>query len=984
MPDTHDGWKKYKELILAKVSYAEAYADIRNQKEGTDGWVTGLCPFHNDTHNSFAYNRNTLRWVCFASTCGKGSLFDFLMLKSGRDFKETLLALGEKLNIPRPYKEIVKRPPIREELIKTCHAILNEEVKRYLIEKRGLSDVTIGKYQIGWDVKRQRITIPIRDERSNLVNLRLYNAKKDPKIINFVEGNFKYGTPARLYGLDELVKYQGAQVILCEGEFDRLLLQQEGFMAVTSTHGCSTFRPEWISYFKGKDVVTIYDCDREGQAAAINIVLKVFKNSEIKSVKNIVLPLKGEKDDKDITDYFHKRGLTGIDLQRQIDEVPIHKYEEEAQIEEVTHLDSFTEIEKKEFIDKKVQCKISVCGETSEAFHAVEEFKVAFCPKLKKGECFDCTELIRVPRSAREFIGSCMTTDVQVVAMLRTFCCKYGQKPTVDILKRTTIKEFFCNQQVNRISHIRDDQGNIVQIIDGKKEELMEKKVYYLSSEHVRPGNYLATGYVKTHPKTQQITFLIESLIPQEDDFQSFKLEENLENLRAFKKLNWAEILEDLSENVTKVFERDEILAAILLSYCSPLWIKFNGEIIRGWLITIIIGDSGSGKTQTHARFAEFVNIGDCFSGLTGSRTGLAYALVEHKQKGWQVRIGRYPANSRKILTVDETQFLPDWDLRTISKAMEEGFLQVDRVSTKGYESMTRLIMICNPKKDRIMDNYSFGCESLKGLFPPTIIRRADLAIFANTGDLQDISFINRKRKGSRQGRITPEMFRAVIYWIWNLKPEQIIFTTEAEDLCLNEANSMSATYGYATDVPLVPPSDFRNILARISASFAAVLLSADEKFSRLIIEPSHVKTAVRLLKEIYSHDNCQLDDYSEIQKLGSQLMDYEEIEQAFLDRQENEKHDYKNRNTFTRVIFIVRTTDTIRREDLTEQAGCSFKTLKRIIKLLRRFNLIYSTQKGYEKKPKFNKFMRRFLKKHPRFFEDIAFPDCSDDDDDD
>ncbi len=186
---------------------------------------------------------------------------------------------------------------------------------------------------------------------------------------------------------------------------------------------------------------------------------------------------------------------------------------------------------------------------------------------------------------------------------------------------------------------------------------------------------------------------------------------------------------------------------------------------------------------------AEFVNIGDCFSGLTGTRTGLAYALVEHKQKGWQVRIGRYPANSRKILTVDETQHLPDWDLRAISKAMEEGFLQIDRVKSKGYESMTRLIMICNPKKDRVMDSYSFGCESLKGLFPPTIIRRADLAVFANSGDIQDLSFINRKRRRHAPRKITPEMLRAVIYWTWNLKPEQIIFTSEAEDFCLEQAD---------------------------------------------------------------------------------------------------------------------------------------------------------------------------------------------------
>ncbi len=982
MQNKNDVWKRYRESVLANISASEVYGNIKNQKEGTDGWVTGLCPFHKDTHNSFAYNRDTLAWVCFSPTCGKGSVFDFLMLRSGRNFKDILFELGGKLGIPKPHKEVPKRPPIREEVIKACQLNLNEEVKRYLREKRGLSDATIEKYQVGWEVKRQRNTIPVRDERGNLVNIRLYNAKKDPKIINYVDGKFKYGTPARLYGLDELVKYQGKQVILSEGEFDRLLLQQEGLMTVTSTHGCSVFRAEWVPYFKGKDVVIIYDCDSEGQAAANNIVLKAFKNSEVNSIKNIQLPLKGSKDDKDITDYFHKRGSTASDLQRMIDESPIYKYEEETQPEEIIRLKSFTEIERKELIDKKVQCEITVCGETSEAFHAVEEFEVTFCAKLKKGECFDCAEPIRVPRGAREFIGSCMTTDVQVTGMLRAFCCKYGQRPAIKITKRITIKEFFCHQRINRISHTRDAEGNVIQVIDGKKQELMEKRVYYLSSEYVKPGNYLATGYVKTHPKTQQVTFLIEAMVPQEDDFQSFKLEENLEHLQTFKKLTWEQILEDLSGNVTKVYERDDILAAILLTYCSPLWLKFNGEIIRGWLVTIIMGDSGSGKSQTHSRFAEFTDIGDCFSGLTGSRTGLSYALVEHKQKGWQVRIGRYPANSRKILTVDETQFLPDWDLRTISKAMEEGFLQIDRVSTKGYESMTRLIMICNPKKDRIMDTYSFGCESLKWVFPPTIIRRVDLAIFANTGDLPDPSIINRGKKETKERRITPEMLRAVIYWIWNLKPEQVIFTSEAEELCFEETASMSAMYGHATDVPLVPPSDFRNILARISAAVAAVLLSTNEAFSRLIIERGHVRMAAELLKGIYSHDNCQLDDYSEIQRQGSQLVDYESIEKAFLDEWDKEKRDFRSRGFFTKAMFILRATDTIRREDLAEQTGCSVETLRNIVRLLRRFNLIFSTQKGYHKKPKFNKFIRRFLKKHPKFFESVIpgnFPDEED-----
>jgi 5S rRNA maturation endonuclease (ribonuclease M5) len=978
MPDQDDLWKRYKQAVLERVGdFSVLFDGLAKQKPSTDGWVTALCPFHEDKNPSFAFNRNSGRWCCFAG-CGKGSAFDYLMQTSGKSFKDALLEVGDRVGVPRPFPDKPPRPPIREALVKQWVGDLwaNEEVCRWLREKRGLSDATLKKYEIGWDPKRQRNTIPIRDERGNVMNVRLYNAKKDPKIINYTEGRYKYGSPARLYGIDELAKYQGKQVILCEGEWDRLILQQEGFMAVTGTHGASVFRPEWIAHFKGKDVVILYDCDREGQAAASNVVLRALKTSGAASVKNVVLPLKGDKDDKDVTDYFHKRGLTAADLQKLIDETPAHSYEAEDRPEEILTLESFTEVERKDLIDKKVRCEITACGETSEAFHAVEEFRITFCPRMQKGGCFECKGVVEpavIPKGAQEYIGSCMSTNVQLKAMLREYACKYGQKPTIEILRRTTVKEFFCHQKVNRITQTRDEEGNVIQVIDGKKQELLEKRVYFLSSEHPKPGNYLAVGWVKSHPKTQQVTFLIDSMEPLEDDFESFRVEENVQHLRAFQSLSWAQILEDLTENVTRVYEREEILVAILLTYCSPRWIPFNGEIIRGWLVTVIIGDSGSGKTQTHQRIAEFINIGDCFSGLTGSRTGLAYALVEHKQKGWQVKVGRYPANSRKILTVDEAQHLPDWDLRTISKAMEEGFLQIDRVQSKGYESQTRLIMIANPKKDAVMDSFSFGCESLTTILPPTIIRRTDVAVFANSGDLKDLSFINRKRTEGNRRRITPEMLRAVVYWVWNLRPEQIIFTSEAEEYCLQRAQELSAVYGYAVDVPLITLSDCRNNLARVAAAFAALLVSADEHFARLVIEPKHVRMAAEFLSRLYSHDNCSLDDYSEICRASSQLVDYDQIEEAFLKKWERAKHAGGDEDAgyFPRLIFILRVTKVIRRDDLAEQAGCSLETVKRTVRLLKRFNLLDTTRDGYVKKPKFNKFLRRFVRKHPKFMED-------------
>lgn len=989
MTDSADAWKQYKRAVLERIGdFSVLFEGLAKPRPSTEGWVTALCPFHADKSPSFAFNRKTGKWCCFAG-CGKGSAFDFLMQTAGLDFKEALLQLGDRHGVPRPFQEKPKRPPIREDLVREWvkHLWANEEVCRWLREKRGLADATLKKYQIGWDPKRQRNTIPIRDERGNVMNVRLYNAKKDPKIINYTEGVNKYGSPARLYGVDELVKYEGKQVLICEGEWDRLLLQQEGFMAATGTHGCAVFRPEWIRYFTGKDVVLLFDCDKEGQAATRGI-LEGFRVAEIASIKNVVLPLRGDKDDKDVTDFLHKRGLAGPDIQKLIDETPVHRYQQPEEAETLIPLESFTEVERPEVIDQKVQVPITVCGETSEAFHAVEEFRITFCPRMQKGGCFECKGVVepaRLPRSAQEYIGSCMSTNVQLKAMLREYACKYGQKPSLDILRRTTVKEFFCHQRVNRLTQLHDEQGNIVQVIDGKKQEIVEKRVYHLSSEHPKPGNYLATGWVKSHPKTQQVTFLIDSLVPLEDDYEAFELKTAIPHLQAFQAIGWAGVIEELTCNVTRVYEREEILVAVLLTYCSPRWFRFNGEIIRGWLVTIIMGDSGSGKTQTYQRFAEFANVGDTLSGLTGSRTGLAYALVEHAQKGWQVKVGRYPANSRKILAVDETQHLPDWDLRAISKAMEEGFLQIDRVQSRGYESQTRLILIANPRKDQIMDHFSFGCESLKRLFPPTVIRRTDFAVFANAGDLKDLSFINQKAGAGRASRITSEMLRALIYWVWNLTPEQVDFRPETEDVCLAQAKAMTERYGYAADIPLVTLSDFRKKLARIATAIAAVRVSAGEDFTRLVVLPEHVRMAAEFLWRIYSHDNSCLDDYSEIQRAGSQLLDYEQIEQAFLEKREKEeKHDSEAGNCFPKLIYTLRVNDQIRREDLAEQVGCSVETVSRMVRLLKRFTLIETTPQGYVKKPKFNKFLRVFARRHLAFFtgaapEVVATPNVSD-----
>ena len=117
--------------------------------------------------------------------------------------------MGDGLKIERPDSTKPTRPDIEMGLISEYHQALMEltgPIRTVLRERRGLSDDTLRRFQIGWD--GERITIPIYDEYNGLVNFRRYkwNSTEDQwKLLNFVAdvGN-TYGE-VRIFGIDNLV-----------------------------------------------------------------------------------------------------------------------------------------------------------------------------------------------------------------------------------------------------------------------------------------------------------------------------------------------------------------------------------------------------------------------------------------------------------------------------------------------------------------------------------------------------------------------------------------------------------------------------------------------------------------------------------------------------------------------------------------------------------------------------------------------------------
>lgn len=144
------------------------------------------------------------------------------------------------------------------------HRNLPERIRSYLRDARRISDDAIEHHLLGWD--GHRITIPIFNREGLFSFFKLAkdpdDASDGPKMLA------PPGSRAELYGW-ERVLVKPEQIIICEGEFDRLVLESRGIAAVTSTGGAQVFRQEWAEDFQDiPGVYVVFDNDAAGRAGA--------------------------------------------------------------------------------------------------------------------------------------------------------------------------------------------------------------------------------------------------------------------------------------------------------------------------------------------------------------------------------------------------------------------------------------------------------------------------------------------------------------------------------------------------------------------------------------------------------------------------------------------------------------------------------------------------------------------------------------------
>jgi DNA primase len=285
--------------------------------------LVGLCPFHQEKTPSFNVIQDKGIYHCFGCQAG-GDVFRFLMTLEGLSFVEAVKELAAPVGITIEERElsVAERRSLRQratsfDVLEAAAGFYEAQLwtssegaeARSYLERRGLDPGVARAARLGWapggwsrlldhlhregfdpealaeagvarprkegggfyDTLRERVIVPIRDERGRVIAFGGRLLEGDgPKYLNTPETRL-YEKSKTLYALDtaRLPISQRGRVLVVEGYFDVLALQQAGFGEAVATCGTALTAPHLDRIRRlTRDVVLVMDADEAGLRAA--------------------------------------------------------------------------------------------------------------------------------------------------------------------------------------------------------------------------------------------------------------------------------------------------------------------------------------------------------------------------------------------------------------------------------------------------------------------------------------------------------------------------------------------------------------------------------------------------------------------------------------------------------------------------------------------------------------------------------------------
>ncbi|HSW99567.1 MAG TPA: toprim domain-containing protein [Patescibacteria group bacterium] len=223
-----------------------------------------------------------------------------------------LVTLKRHFGVETPSPKAPKRLPVSlDKQAAIYHDTMPNDIREYLRSERLLSDDIIDHFQLGYMQRRDGnwITIPVTDRDGNVLFMKLRQDPYSPS-----ENQPKYmstGGEASIFNA-QILKNKPDALVVCEGEFDCMVLHSMGVPAICSTAGAGTFKPDWIRQLDFvRELYIVMDNDKAGRDGTKMLQLQLEEQEIDIAVLVVTLPDSvGEKGD--ITDFF-RAGLGTVD-----------------------------------------------------------------------------------------------------------------------------------------------------------------------------------------------------------------------------------------------------------------------------------------------------------------------------------------------------------------------------------------------------------------------------------------------------------------------------------------------------------------------------------------------------------------------------------------------------------------------------------------------------------------------------------------------
>lgn len=885
------------DFVKSKVNGLTYYKKEFPQWDGNHN-SNVTCPFTGkhadggDTRASFSVNINgTGGAYCHGCDTRVGSIIHYEKLRYGSKAEPINDELAATRIYSRFIRPVMAAPENVEGALHPFEVNLKgaPKVRKAIMEDLPVSDTTIDRFDLGWDNGLRRVTIPVHDKFSQLLNVRRYrlpSMRDDPKFPKLLNTD-GFGSPAELFPAPQIfsicrTKHKPPVVYWMSGESDTLVAWDKGVPSFCYTTGENVCKKEWAEQIKELDVVIgiVQDNDDEkknGERPGERGAKKRLEMLRAEGVTAFIVKMPEilqEKKVKDFRDYIKNGGTVKefLTLGRNKKTEPTED-DTETEQENESPVEGGTEPEDHYFSPPRV----------------TDPLKNPYAGEVAVADIGRTPNLLNRPITTRAVVSGKLDKTYSIPRVVECGGHQYLIPISREMLQMVREKDQKINEllhywlntkaRIKIVSYITVTEVEIIPMIQpGKDTPYVNQRCYFFGAHIECNKPYLMKLVVTTDMRSQETLGLIYGIEPVSNVLDTYDFsEESCRRLyEAFNPgdedayTNLSELSHLVAAKYTHIFNRDDLHMVALLSWLSPLQFEFPYEgLQRGWLNSLIVGDTQTGKSEVCKKLTQLLHCGVFINAESCSYVGLVGGAVKSSSGMFILRWGKIPLYNRQLVVVEELSGLTTEEISYMSEVRSAGVARYDKAGLTGETpAKTRLVCLSNVRGEgRSLGDFNTGVQAAQSLIGHNEdLARFDLILTA-TDDEVNGHVINRDRSEEDDGQFTDDeiqAFRELIMFAWSLKPEQIDFTVGAYKACLKHTLSMSTEYH--SSLPIFKAASGRLKLARLAVSIACIQFAWDFNSKKLVVNEKHVEAAAKVLHMLFKKPSFGYARYSKIQ----------------------------------------------------------------------------------------------------------------------